>query len=65
MMAAPVNVTHLLTNFLLFISCVKVWNFASIKKIANVLEKRFLFDLHIYHINIVSVMRAIPLLSST
>jgi len=42
----PVELTHFLTDFLFFIGRKKVWNFAGIEKIVNVLEKRFLFYLN-------------------
>jgi len=43
---APVELTHLLTNFLFFIIRVKVWNFTGIKKVVDVLQEGLVFDLH-------------------
>jgi len=42
----PVQLTHLLTNLLFFVTRVKTGNLAGIEKIVDVLEKRFLFDLN-------------------
>jgi len=35
----PIQLPHLVTNFLFFISRIKMWNFTGVQKVINVLEE--------------------------